>query len=147
MTAYPLLFETLTGMGRNESEVEASASLSLLIARLGNVSYNVIAILFALNLYDVGITPLRIVEVIGWGAITGISAAGLTGVATVPTISVALLFFQVPYPPILVLLLAIDPILTLPRAATTGVLAMAIAVVSSFQSPAKEAPPNPESAV
>ena len=27
MTAYPLLFETLTGMGRDESEVEASASL------------------------------------------------------------------------------------------------------------------------
>ena len=138
MTAYPLLFETLTGMGRDESEVEASASLSLLIARLGNVSYNVIAILFALNLYDVSITPVRVVEVIALGAITGISAAGLTGVATVPTITVALLYFQVPAPPILVLLLAIDPILTLPRAATTGVLAMAIAVVSSYKSPSQK---------
>ena len=138
MTSYPLLFETLTGMGRDESEVEASASLSLLIARLGNVSYNVIAILFALNLYDVSITPVRVVEVIGLGAITGISAAGLTGVATVPTITVALLYFQVPAPPILVLLLAIDPILTLPRAATTGVLAMAIAVVSSYKSPSQK---------
>ena len=138
MTAYPLLFETLTGMGRDKSEVEASASLSLLIARLGNVSYNVIAILFALNLYDVSITPVRVVEVIGLGAITGISAAGLTGVATVPTITVALLYFQVPAPPILVLLLAIDPILTLPRAATTGVLAMAIAVVSSYKSPSQK---------
>ena len=138
MTAYPLLFETLTGMGRDKSEVEASASLSLLIARLGNVSYNVIAILFALNLYDVSITPIRVVEVIALGAITGISAAGLTGVATVPTITVALLYFQVPAPPILVLLLAIDPILTLPRAATTGVLAMAIAVVSSYKSPSQK---------
>jgi len=147
MTAYPLLFETLTGMGRDRSEVEASASLSLLIARLGNVTYNVIAILFALNLYDVNITPLRILEVIGLGAITGISAAGLTGVATVPTITVALLFFQVPAPPVLVLLLAIDPILTLPRAATTGVLSMAIAVVSSFKSHGQKALSNPESAV
>ena len=138
MTAYPLLFETLTGMGRDKSEVEASASLSLLIARLGNVSYNVIAILFALNLYDVSITPVRVVEVIALGAITGVSAAGLTGVATVPTITVALLYFQVPAPPILVLLLAIDPILTLPRAATTGVLAMAIAVVSSYKSPSQK---------
>ena len=138
MTSYPLLFETLTGMGRDESEVEASASLSLLIARLGNVSYNVIAILFALNLYDVSITPVRVVEVIALGAITGVSAAGLTGVATVPTITVALLYFQVPAPPILVLLLAIDPILTLPRAATTGVLAMAIAVVSSYKSPSQK---------
>ena len=147
MTAYPLLFETLTGMGRDRSEVEASASLSLLIARLGNVTYNVIAILFALNLYDVNITHLRIVEVIGLGAITGISAAGLTGVATVPTITVALLFFQVPAPPVLVLLLAIDPILTLPRAATTGVLAMAIAVVSSFKSPVQKSLSNSESTV
>ena len=138
MTAYPLLFETLTGIGRDKSEVEASASLSLLIARLGNVSYNVIAILFALNLYDVSITPVRVAEVIALGAITGVSAAGLTGVATVPTITVALLYFQVPAPPILVLLLAIDPILTLPRAATTGVLAMAIAVVSSYKSPSQK---------
>ena len=147
MTAYPLLFETLTGMGRDESEVEASASLSLLIARLGNVTYNVIAILFALNLYNVTITPVRIVEVIVLGAATGISAAGLTGVATVPTITVALLYFQVPAPPVLVLLLAIDPILTLPRAATTGVLAMAIAVFSSFKSSAQKVLEPAESAL
>jgi len=134
MTAYPLMFETLKGMGRDESEVEASASLSLLIARLGNVTYNVIAIVFALNLYDVGLTPVRFLEVIFLGAFTGVSAAGLTGVATVPTIAVALTYFQVPIPPVLVLLLAIDPILTLPRAATTGVLAMAISVISSAQS-------------
>jgi aerobic C4-dicarboxylate transport protein len=134
MTAYPLMFETLKGMGRDESEVEASASLSLLIARLGNVTYNVIAIVFALNLYDVGLTPVRFLEVIFLGAFTGISAAGLTGVATVPTIAVALSYFQVPIPPVLVLLLAIDPILTLPRAATTGVLAIAISVISSAKS-------------
>ena len=131
MTSYPLMFDTLRGMGRDESEVEASASLSLLIARLGNVTYNVIAIIFALNLYEVALTPFRLIEVIALGAITGISAAGLTGVATVPTIGVALAYFQVPIPPVLVLLLAIDPILTLPRAATTGVLAMGISVVSS----------------
>ena len=134
MTSYPLMFETLRDMGRDVSEVEASASLSLLIARLGNVTYNVIAIMFALNLYEVGMTPLRFVQVIALGAVTGISAAGLTGVATVPTIGVALTFFQVPIPPVLVLLLAIDPILTLPRAATTGVLAMGISVISSVNS-------------
>ncbi|HCP39796.1 MAG TPA: hypothetical protein DIT98_18440, partial [Verrucomicrobiales bacterium] len=50
MTSYPLMFDTLKNMGRDLSEVEASASLSLLIARLGNVTYNVIAIIFALNL-------------------------------------------------------------------------------------------------
>ena len=134
MTAYPLMFQTLKSMGRDESEVEASASLSLLIARLGNVTYNVIAIVFALNLYEVALTPFRLAEVAALGIVTGISAAGLTGVATVPTIAVALLYFQVPAPPVLVLLLAIDPILTLPRAATTGVLAMSISVISSLRS-------------
>ena len=138
MTSYPLMYETLIGIGRDEAEVEASASLSLLIARLGNVTYNVIAIMFALNLYEVGITPIRFVEIIVLGAFTGISAAGVTGVATVPTIGVALAYFQVPIPPVLVLLLAIDPILTLPRAATTGVLAMAISVISSSRSIASE---------
>jgi len=137
MTAYPLMFQTLKAMGRDESEVEASASLSLLIARLGNVTYNVIAIVFALNLYEVSLTPIRIAEVAILGIITGISAAGLSGVATVPTIAVALLYFQVPAPPVLVLLLAIDPILTLPRAATTGVLAMSISVIASVRSPSK----------
>lgn len=131
MASYSLMYQALTAIGRKEAEVEASASLSLLIASLGNVSYNVIAIVFALNLYGIALTPLRIIEVIGLGALTGISSAGLTGVATVPTIGLALTYFQVPAPPVLVLLLAIDPILTLPRAATTSVLAMAISVVSS----------------
>ena len=131
MSSYSLMYESLKAMGRNEAEVEASTSLSLLIACLGNVSYNVIAIVFALNLYDVSLSPLRMLEVMGLGVFTGISAAGLTGVATVPTIGVALAYFQVPAPPVLALLLAIDPILTLPKAATTSVLAMAISVVSS----------------
>lgn len=128
------MFDTLKNMGRDLSEVEASASLSLLIARLGNVTYNVIAIIFALNLYEVALTPLRLLQVVILGSVSGISAAGLTGVATVPTIGVALAFFQVPIPPVLVLLSAIDPILSLPRAATTGVLAMAISVISSSES-------------
>ena len=143
MSAYPIMFQTLKAMGRDESEVEASASLSLLIARLRNVTYNVIAIMFALNLYEVGITPIRLVEVAVLGIITGISAAGLTGIATVPTIAVALLYFQVPAPPVLVLLLAIDPILTLTRAATTGVLAMSISVIASVRSSPNDHPHDP----
>ena len=131
MSSYSLMYESLKAMGRNEAEVEASSSLSLLVACLGNVSYNVIAIVFALNLYGVSLTPLRMIEVIGLGVFTGISAAGLTGVAIAPTLGLALTYFQVPAAPVLALLLAVEPILTLPRAATTSVLAMAIAVVSA----------------
>ena len=76
-------------------------------------------------------TPSVLIEVLLLGIVTGISAAGLNGVAVVPTIGLALAAFELPVPPVLVLLLAIDPILTLPRAATTGVLAMAISTMSS----------------
>ena len=131
MTSYSLMFETMKGMGRDESEVEASASLSLLIAQIGNITYSVIAVMFALNLYNVPLTPPTLFQVLVLGIVTGFSAAGLDGVAVVPTITAALLFFQVPSPPVLVLLIAIDPILTLPRAATTSALAMAITVIAS----------------
>ena len=62
MTSYSLMFETMKGMGRDESEVEASASLSLLIAQIGNITYSVIAVMFALNLYNV---PSRLRRCLG----------------------------------------------------------------------------------
>jgi L-cystine uptake protein TcyP (sodium:dicarboxylate symporter family) len=49
----------------------------------------------------------------------------------VPTIALALTALALPVPPVLVLLLAVDPILTLPRAATTAVLSMAICTICS----------------
>lgn len=131
MSSYSLMFESMKGMGRDESEVEASASLSLLISQVGNITYNVIAIMFALNLYNIPLTPTTLLQVVALGIVTGISSAGLDSVAVVPSIAAALLFFQVPSPPVLVLLIAIDPILTLPRAATTSALAMAITVIAS----------------
>ena len=76
-------------------------------------------------------TPIVLAEVLVMGIVTGISAAGLNGVSVVPTIALALTNFQLPVAPILVLLLAIDPILTLPRAATTAVLSLAISTLSS----------------
>lgn len=131
MACYPTIVKTLKNIGRSESESEASASLSLLIARLGNIVYNVIVIVFALNLYEVRLNPLIIFQVLIFGIFTGISAAGLNGVAVLPTIGFALAYFSVPLPPILILLIAIDPILTLARAAITGVLSLAISTVST----------------
>ena len=48
-----------------------------------------------------------------------------------PTIGLALTAFALPVPPVLILLLAVDPILTLPRAATTAVLSLAVTTLSS----------------
>ena len=98
---------------------------------MGNIIYNIIALIFALNLFEVRLTPFILLQVLILGIITGISAAGLSGVAVVPTIAFALTYFELPVGPILILLLAVDPILTLPRAATTAVLSLAIGTLSS----------------
>ncbi len=133
MACYPTIVNTLKELGRSKPKAEASASLSLLISRLGNVVYNVIVIVFSLNLYEVKLTPLVILQVIIFGIFSGIATAGLNGVAVLPTIGVALVYFSVPLPPILILLIAIDPILTLARSAITGVLSLAISTVVTRQ--------------
>ena len=131
LACYPAIVEAMEEMNRNSTHSEVSASLSLLVARMGNIIYNIIAIMFALNLFNVKITPFVVLEVLFFGIVTGISSAGLNGVSVVPTIALALTNFEIPVAPILVLLLAIDPILTLPRAATTSVLSLAISTLSS----------------
>ena len=134
MSAYSLIYDTLMRLKRDQAEIEASVSLSLLVARLGNVTYNVIAIMFALNLYEIQLNPLIMIEVLFFGIATGFSTAGLTGVTTITTLSLALMSFEVPAQVVLPLLMAIDPILSLPRAATTAALATAIALIASVGS-------------
>jgi len=131
LACYPTIIRSMENLGRNTNQSEVAASLSLLVSSMGNIIYNIIAIIFALNLFEVVLTPYKLVEVLILGIVTGISAAGLTGVSVVPTIGLALTALALPVGPVLVLLLAVDPILTLPRAATTAVLSMAICTICS----------------
>ncbi len=131
LACYPAIIKSMEGMGRDTDQSEVAASLSLLVTNMGNIIYNIVAIMFALNLFEVKLTPYILIEALILGIVTGISAAGLTGVSVVPTIGLALTALALPIPPVLVLLLAVDPILTLPRAATTAVLSMAICTICS----------------
>ena len=131
LACYPAIVEAMDDINRNPTHSEVSASLSLLVSRMGNIIYNIIAIIFALNLFDVKLTAFVFLEVLLFGILTGISSAGLNGVSVVPTIALALTNFEIPIAPVLVLLLAIAPILTLPRAATTAVLSLAISTLAS----------------
>jgi Na+/H+-dicarboxylate symporter len=131
IACYPTIIKSLKEIGRSPSESEAATSLSLLISRLGNVVYNVIVIIFALNLYEVNLSPIVLVQILVFGVFTGIASAGLNGVAVLPTIGFALAYFAVPLPPILILLIAVDPLLTLARSSITGVLSLAISTVST----------------
>ena len=110
IACYPTIVKSLHEIGRLKSETEAAASLSLLISRLGNVVYNVIVIIFALNLYEVNLSPIVLFQILVFGVFTG------------------------PLPPILILLIAVDPILTLARSSITGVLSLAITTVSTRSS-------------
>ena len=134
IACYPTIVKSLHEIGRLKSETEAAASLSLLISRLGNVVYNVIVIIFALNLYEVNLSPIVLFQILVFGVFTGIASAGLNGVAVLPTIGFALAYFSVQLPPILILLIAVDPILTLARSSITGVLSLAITTVSTRSS-------------
>ena len=134
IACYPTIVKSLHEIGRLKSETEAAASLSLLISRLGNVVYNVIVIIFALNLYEVNLSPIVLFQILVFGVFTGIASAGLNGVAVLPTIGFALAYFSVPLPPILILLIAVDPILTLARSSITGVLSLSITTVSTRSS-------------
>lgn len=131
LACYPAIVEAMNDIERNSCHSEIAASLSLLISRMGNIIYNIIAIMFALNLFERRLSLFTVLEVLFYGIITGISAAGLNGVSVVPTIGLALIAFGLPVPPVLILLLAVDPILTLPRAATTAVLSLALTTLSS----------------
>lgn len=131
LACYPAIIKAMDDIERNSCHSEVAASISLLISRMGNIIYNIIAIMFAINLFEVRLSPFIISEVLFLGIVTGISSAGLNGVSVVPTIGLALTAFALPVPPVLILLLAVDPILTLPRAATTAVLSLAVTTLSS----------------
>ena len=129
MACYPTVVKTLKLIGREPDQAEASASLSLLVARVGNIMYNIIAIFFALNLYEINISPLVIFQVLIFGITTGIATAGLIGIAVLPSVGIALTFFNVPIEPIILLIVSIDPIIQLIRVSITGVSSMALSTI------------------
>ena len=63
------------------------------------------------------------------GILTGIATAGLTGVAVLPSIGIALTFFSLPIPPIFLLIVATDPIIYLLRSSITGVSSMVLSTI------------------
>jgi Na+/H+-dicarboxylate symporter len=142
------LFSSITRMLRfehfSEQQVDTTIVLHLLVTRAGNILYNAMAILFAINFYDLPLTPSLLLKVLLLAILAGLAATGLSGVATVPVITIALNSLQIPVGPILVLLLAIDPLLVMLRASSTGVasLGSAILICDHSSPPPLDAPPR-----
>lgn len=105
-------------------QIDPAISVNLLVSRAGNIVYNIVAIFFALNLFDESITVALSGKAVLLAILTGLATAGLSGIAVVPVITMALEVMRVPSAPIIIPLLAIDPILGMVRAGITGVVAL-----------------------
>lgn len=112
----------LVEVSLKHSQIDTSLVMTLLLARAGNILYNGAVIIFALNLFNVAITFGTLLTVLLLSILTGFAAAGLSGVAAITVIILALDAINIPSGPILVLAMTIDPIFVMIRAATTGVV-------------------------
>ena len=108
----------------NELQVDPAVSTNLLISRSGNIIFNMIAIVFAMNFFSEPMSISLMVKAVVLAILTGLATAGLSGIAVVPVIAMALDSLQIPSTPIITALMAIDPILGMIRAGITGVVAL-----------------------
>jgi proton glutamate symport protein len=124
ISLYSSIHQLLRLWRYNEHQIDPAISTNLLVSRAGNIIFNMIAILFAINFYSESLSfPLMAKSVI-FAILTGLASAGLSGIAVVPVITMALDALRIPSAPIILPLMAIDPILGMVRAGITGVVAL-----------------------
>jgi Na+/H+-dicarboxylate symporter len=114
----------LSDSGFNLSQIDTSIIVSLLLARAGNILYNSSVIIFALNLYNIPLSPLVLFSTLALSVLAGLAASGLSGIAAITVIVLALDSMQIPSGPVLILVMSVDPVFVMLRAATTGVVSL-----------------------
>jgi Na+/H+-dicarboxylate symporter len=114
----------LSDSGFNLSQINTSIIVSLLLARAGNILYNSSVIIFALNLYNMPLSPLVLFSTLALSVLAGLAASGLSGIAAITVIVLALDSMQIPSAPVLILVMSVDPVFVMLRAATTGVVSL-----------------------
>lgn len=108
----------------SDQQIDTAVAINLLVARAGNILYNMVAIIFAINFYDVPLDAALLIRAIPLAILTGLATAGLSGIAVVPVVALALDSMRIPSGPVIVLLLSIDPVLSMVRAGITGVVSL-----------------------
>lgn len=124
ISLYSSIYHLLQGWKFDELQVNPAVIINLLVSRAGNIIFNTIAIVFAINLFSEPISMFLLAKVVLLAILTGLATAGLSGIAVVPVIGMALDSLQIPSAPIITILMAIDPMLGMIRAGITGVVAL-----------------------
>lgn len=129
ITLFSSITRLLRQWGFRDQEVDTTIAINLLLARSGNIIYNMLAIIFAINFYAIPVSAGLLLQATLLAILTGIATAGLSGIAVVPVVALALDQLQIPSGPVIVLLLSIDPLLVMVRAGITGVVSLANATL------------------
>lgn len=141
MSLYSSIYYLLRAWRFNELQINPAISTNLLIARSGNIVFNMIAIVFAINFYSEPFTLSLMARAVLLAILTGLATAGLSGIAVVPVITMALDALRIPSTPIIMPLLAIDPLLGMIRAGITGVIALSGATLICSKADSIISPP------
>jgi len=125
LATYSLITRILTVHRFDPDEADTSTSINLLIGRTGPIAYVTVAAIFALNFFDLPLSFDVIVKIITISVLFGIATAGLHGVAAIAVMVQGIGDIGIPTQPLLLMLIALDPLLIFFRSAVSSATAMA----------------------
>jgi hypothetical protein len=114
-----------TARNFNPDQADTATSINLLIGRTGPIAYVTVAAIFALNFFDLPLSLDVILKVITISILFGIATAGLHGVAAIAVMVQGIGDIGIPTQPLLLMLIALDPLLMFFRSAVSSATAMA----------------------
>jgi len=88
--------------------------------------YMIVVIVFSWNLFNIDTSISLITKAIALSLLLGVATAGLAGLATIPVLMIGIAELGIPTEPLLLILVALDPLLSYFRAGTGAVTAMAV---------------------
>jgi len=125
LATYSLITRNLSARNFNPDQADTATSINLLIGRTGPIAYVTVAAIFALNFFDLPLSLDVILKVITISILFGIATAGLHGVAAIAVMVQGIGDIGIPTQPLLLMLIALDPLLMFFRSAVSSATAMA----------------------
>ena len=125
LATYSLITRILNVHRFDPDEADTATSINLLIGRTGPIAYVTVAAIFALNFFDLPLSFDVIAKIITISVLFGIATAGLHGVAAIAVMVQGIGDIGIPTQPLLLMLIALDPLLIFFRSAVSSATAMA----------------------
>jgi Na+/H+-dicarboxylate symporter len=125
LATYSLITRILRAHRFDQDEADTATSINLLIGRTGPIAYVTVAAIFALNFFGLPLSFNIIFKIITISVLFGIATAGLHGVAAIAVMVEGIADIGIPTQPLLLMLIALDPLLIFFRSAVSSATAMA----------------------